>query len=84
MERASATAIASAIGTPFPPNDKCECHAEGADGISDLAMLFDLQEVIDVLGLTEEELGSSVELRIPGVLVTGELTIADDCVQIVE
>jgi len=50
--------------TPLAGED-CDCHEEGADGIADLSLKFDTQEVISTLGLDVTDDGS-VTLTVVG------------------
>ena len=70
------------VGTPFDGKD-CQCAALGPDGILDLSLQYDKQQVINALGLGGDPDGADVPLRTTG-LVSGGVAVfsAVDCVRI--
>lgn len=69
-------------GTPFD-GEPCGCNAVGADGILDLVLHFDKNELVDVFDLDLEPDGALVLLQIDGLLLDGTPFTAQDCVKIV-
>ena len=54
------------VGTPFE-GPQCGCHDEGGDGVADLMLKFDDQEVATAFGLSASA-GATVPLRLSGRL----------------
>jgi glucose/arabinose dehydrogenase len=54
------------VGTPFD-GAQCACHEEGGDGVADLMLKFDDQEVASAFGLSAS-VGATVPLRLSGRL----------------
>jgi hypothetical protein len=70
------------VGTPFD-GQPCDCHELEGDGIMDLSMKFDSQELVTALELDALEPGALVELIAEGVKITGEAFMASDCLRLV-
>jgi hypothetical protein len=75
-----AVAIAD-TGTPFI-GPQCDCHALNGDGIPDLALQFDEDQMKVLLGLINQPVGSTVVLQLSGKLLDGTPFIGEDCVVI--
>jgi hypothetical protein len=70
------------VGAPFD-GSQCNCAAFGPDGILDILVQYNKQQVIDVLGLGSEPDGNSVPLRTTGLAGGGSAVFsAVDCVRI--
>jgi subtilisin-like proprotein convertase family protein len=70
------------VATPFD-GELCDCHEMGGDGIMDVMMHFDSNEVVDALELGDLPAGALVELSLTGNLVDGTTFQANDCVRLV-
>jgi hypothetical protein len=68
--------------TPFD-GEWCDCHEMTGDGIVDLVLHFDKQEVVQVLELDDQLPGALVELLIMGQLYDGSAFIGSDCLRLV-
>lgn len=69
-------------GTPFA-GDQCECHALHGDGVLDLALKFDKQQMIEVFGLASEPSGTLVPLQVSGRFLGSQTTFrAQDCIKV--
>jgi hypothetical protein len=68
------------VGTPFM-GDLCDCHDMPGDGITDLTLKFDTEQVVAGLGLQSMPEGD-LELMIGGNLIDGEPIIGADCVRL--
>jgi hypothetical protein len=68
------------VGTPFM-GDPCECHEMGGDGLTDLTLKFETQEVVTELGLATMPDGE-IPLTIMGMLVNGEPMSGVDCIRL--
>lgn len=74
--------VLSDVGTPFD-GSQCDCAALGPDGILDILIQYDKQQLIDGLGLAGQPDGSSAPLRTTGLLGDGcTVFSAIDCVRI--
>ncbi len=76
------------VATPFylpgVLGEVCDCHDLGGDGILDLSLKFDAEQVVSALGLDLELSGALVELVVTGNLLDGTPFMADsDCVRLV-
>ncbi len=76
------------VATPFylpgVLGEVCDCHDLGGDGILDLSLKFDAEQVVSALGLDLEPSGALVELVVTGNLFDGTPFMADsDCVRLV-
>jgi hypothetical protein len=71
------------VGTPFDPESPCDCAAFGPDGILDINVQYNKSDVVNILELASEPLGSSVPLQVVGI-TKDVLTVfaAVDCVRI--
>ena len=69
-------------GTPFP-GTPCDCHDLTGDGIDDLSLKFDRQEMVEALGLRDVPSGQLVPLVVGGLLLDGTPFGGVDCVVIV-
>jgi hypothetical protein len=75
------------VATPFEHfigKDDCmmDCHELGPDGLMDLTLKFDVQEVIAVLGDVEDE--DCLTLTLTGFLFDGTDIVGEDVVIIIE
>lgn len=70
------------VATPFE-GDICDCHEEASDGIVDLMMFFETQEVVAAFELDQECEGAVIELELTGFLEDGMPFCARDCIRIV-
>ncbi len=63
------------VATPHTPDtavgDPFDCSTEGPDGIDDLTLKFDMQEIVVALGLDNEPRGTVVVLVLTGNLLDG-------------
>lgn len=71
----------SDVATPFD-GTLCDCHEAGPDGLDDLVLKFNTQEVISMLPLNSLAI-ESVVLTLSGNLLDGSAFDASDCVRIV-
>ena len=69
-------------GTPFVGED-CECHDLAGDGLLDIDLKFDKQQVVEAFGLREYEDGAFVELKVTGGMKGGFEFVARDCIRII-
>ena len=69
------------VATPFD-GELCNCHEEGPDGILDLILHFDTQEVVDALGPVVD--GVELELILTGDTVDGVPLEGSDCIRIIK
>lgn len=74
------TSIAD-TGTPYD-GELCDCHDLGGDGILDLSLKFDKQEVVTTLQL-DAGLAGFVRLKLTGSLLSGDAFVAEDCVRVI-
>lgn len=70
------------VGTPFD-GQPCECAALGPDGVLDIKLLFDRQELIDAFGLEAVPDGTLVQLRLSGRSLGGLGFRVNDCILVV-
>lgn len=70
------------VGTPFD-GLPCACHELGGDGVPDLSMHFETDNVVAALELDALSPGALVELVVTGTLTDGCEFIARDCVRLV-
>jgi len=68
------------VGTPFE-REGCGCHDLEADGIDDLSLKFNINELVSALQL--DEVGGTVELVVTGELTDGSSFVGKDCVRLV-
>jgi hypothetical protein len=72
------------VATPFEPlvgkQDAFDCTEAGADGIMDLTMLFDAQEIVSAVGDVED--GDVIILHLTGSLLDGTAIYGEDVVVI--
>jgi hypothetical protein len=71
--------VAPLEGPPGP----CDCHDLTGDGIDDLSLKFDRQEMVEALGLHDVPSGQLVPLVVGGLLLDGTPFGGVDCVVIV-
>ncbi len=72
----------SDVGSPFD-GSQCDCIAGAPDGILDILVQYNKQQVIDTLGLAGDADGDSVPLRTSGLAGGGSVIFsAVDCVRI--
>ncbi len=70
------------VGTPFD-GEPCDCHELGGDGVVDLLMHFQTQDVVEALEPDDLPPGMFVELTVTGVLLDKTPFTANDCIQLV-
>ena len=70
------------VGTPFD-GEPCDCHELGGDGVVDLFMHFQTQDVVEALELDDLPPGTFVELTVTGVLLDKTPFTANDCIRLV-
>jgi hypothetical protein len=69
------------VATPFD-GELCDCHEAGPDGILDLVLYFDTQEVVGAIGPVVD--GEELELPLTGVLYDGSRVEGSDCIRIIK
>jgi hypothetical protein len=70
------------IGSPFD-SEQCQCAALGPDGILDIAIHFDRQQMIDGFGLQALQNNTEFPLRVTGLLTEGRGIFGTrDCIRI--
>jgi hypothetical protein len=69
------------VSGPADPGDGCGCTEDGPDGIADLTLKFDVQELVAAIGPVAR--GDVKTLSITGELLDGTPFEAADCVVIV-
>ncbi len=70
------------VSTPFD-GELCDCHEETGDGILDLSMKFQSEEVVSELLLDDLSPGELVELTLTGTTLDGTEFQANDCIRLV-
>jgi hypothetical protein len=75
-------AVIDDVATPFE-GELCDCHELGADGTADLKLKFHRATLTDVLGLGDLLGNTLVELKLTGLLTSGQPFEASDCIRIV-
>jgi hypothetical protein len=69
------------VATPVTdPQNDCECNELGGDGINDLTLKFNTQDIVDALGEVED--GQEVQLTVTGMLADGTSFEGKDCIVI--
>jgi T5SS/PEP-CTERM-associated repeat protein len=67
------------VSTPLlEKQDECDCISEGEDGIDDLTLKFDTQEIISALGEIAD--GDELVLTLTGELLDGTHIEGEDCI----
>ncbi|MHC4133091.1 MAG: hypothetical protein ACYSSP_10020 [Planctomycetota bacterium] len=66
------------VATPIIDGEECECTEDGPDGITDLMLKFDNQEIVDALGEVVD--GEELPLTLTGELFDGTPVESRDCV----
>ena len=67
------------VSTPLlEKQDECDCITEGKDGIDDLTLKFDTQEIVSVLGEVAD--GDELVLPLRGELTDGTPIEGEDCI----
>ncbi len=66
------------VTTPGDGGEQCNCTTDGPDGLSDLTLKFDAQEIIAALGTVKN--GDELVLTITGNLINGTPIEGRDCV----
>lgn len=69
------------VATPFE-GELCDCHEDGPDGIPDLILYFETQEVVDALGPVVD--GVELELILTAGTVDGIPLEGSDCIRIIK
>ena len=72
------------VATPFE-GEECDCHEIGSDGILDLTLKFDIQEIIDALGDIDDR--EVITLTLTGQLIEefGSTPIeGSDCILVIK
>ncbi len=69
------------VATPFE-GEECDCHSATGDGIDDLMMHFQTDDVVAILDLNSFPPGAFVPLTLTGTLDGSEFEV-DDCVRLV-
>jgi hypothetical protein len=83
-EIAPLNAVFQDVGTPFE-GTSCHCTSAGPDGILDISMLFDKQEMIDTFGLNDFPNHAQVPVKSTGMLNDGEAIFGvRDCIRVVK
>ncbi|MCH8293437.1 hypothetical protein IH992_20340 [Candidatus Poribacteria bacterium] len=71
------------VSTPVVnPQDECECTTDGDDGVDDLTLKFDRQEIVAALGAVND--GDEVVLTLTGELSDGTRIEGKDCIVILK
>jgi hypothetical protein len=71
------------VGAPFEPTDTCQCAALPPDGILDLVIHFDRQQMTDAFGLQSLQNNAQFPLKVTGVLNEGRgIFSGRDCIRI--
>jgi hypothetical protein len=70
------------VASPFG-GEPCACHEANGDGIDDLSMKFDRQDLVAALELDELSPGAVVELVLTGAMLDGTPLSGSDCVRLV-
>jgi hypothetical protein len=70
------------VATPFE-NEDCECHEMEGDGIMDLTIKFNTNELVAALEMGDLDPGALVPLLVTGTLMDGTMFAAMDCVRLV-
>jgi hypothetical protein len=66
------------VGTPLVDANDCECSTEGPDGLPDLILKFETQEIVEAIG--EVDHGDELVLELTGVLSDETPIVGSDCV----
>ena len=70
------------VSTPLLEKEyECDCITEGEDGIDDLTLKFNTQEIVGVLGEVAD--GDELVLTLTGELYDGTLIEGEDCIIII-
>ncbi len=69
--------------TPFEGEEQCDCHDLEGDGILDLMMHFNTDEVVLALQLNDFSPGELVPLTLIGTLLDGKPFRSSDCIRLV-
>jgi chitodextrinase len=80
--RASVQDVATAA--PARDGDECPCTDQGADGIGDLALKFDTEQVVAALDPATLVKGERVRISVTGTLLDGTPFEATDCMLLVQ
>ena len=70
------------VATPFD-GEPCDCHEETGDGIVDLSMKFQSEQLVSELLLDDLPSGALVELTLTGTTLDGTEFQANDCIRLV-
>jgi hypothetical protein len=68
------------VATPFT-GDLCDCHELSGDGILDMTLKFDMQEIASAIGIYDH--GDYIPLTLTGSLLSGEPFSGQDCVMFI-
>lgn len=63
--------------------DLCDCQKSHGDGIDDLVITMEMRDVTRALRLNRAQRGTSIMLRVEGVLQDGTPFEASDCIQLI-
>lgn len=69
------------VGTPFE-GELCDCHEAGPDGLLDLVLHFDTQEIVAALGPVSD--GDELVLTLTGEDVDGTAIEGSDCIRVIK
>ncbi len=69
------------VATPFL-DELCDCHTLTSDGVRDLSLKFDKQELVTTLQLASEPDMSFLELTLKGKLFDGTEFEVSDCIRV--
>ena len=68
------------VATPFD-GELCDCHEDGPDGILDLVLHFDTQEIVEAIGPVKD--GDELELILT-CIVDGIQMEGSDCIRVIK
>jgi hypothetical protein len=71
------------VATPFE-GELCDCHELEGDGILDLTLKFDTQDLVGELDLCDFDDGEEIPLTITGYLYDGREIKGADCIRVLE
>lgn len=73
------------VSTQTADGQQCACGAEGPDGYTDLTLKFKVQQLVEAMAITTDDLTQDdvLELTLTGVLTDGTRIEGTDCVAVV-